>query len=162
MDEAEAPCQRSAGDAWGGIHASVQQHKFDPADGKRASMTDWLDIALWIVQFALAAIFLLAGALHAFRVETAKKQLPWARDLPKSVVVIDGLLEVVGAVGLIVPRLTNVLPWLTPVAAAGLAAIMIIGAALHARRKEYSAVGMTTFLFLLAAFVAFGRWFLVP
>jgi len=59
-------------------------------------------------------------------------------------------------------RLTNIPPLLTPLSAAGLAAIMVIAMALHARRKEYSAIGFTALLFLMAVFVAYGRWFLVP
>ena len=125
-------------------------------------MTDWLDIALWIVQFLVAAIFLLAGTVHAFRYETAKKRLPWVKDLPRRIVVLDGVMEIVGGLGVVLPRLTGILPWLTPLAATGLAIIMIIAMSLHARRKEYSAIGMTALLFALAIFVAYGRWFLIP
>ena len=125
-------------------------------------MTDWLDIALWIAQFLLAAIFLLAGTVHAFRYETARERLPWAKDLPRGIVVLDGVMEIVGGLGVVLPRLTGILPWLTPVAATGLTAIMIIAMSLHARRKEYSAIGLPGLLFALAVFVAYGRSFLIP
>ena len=75
---------------------------------------------------------------------------------------MDGAVEILGALGVILPRLTRILPVLTPLAAAGLALIMAVAIFLHARRKEYSAIGVTGLLFLLAAFVAYGRWFLVP
>ena len=125
-------------------------------------MTDWLDIALWIAQFLLAAIFLLAGTVHAFRYETARERLPWVKDLPRGIVVLDGVMEIVGGLGVVLPQLTGILPWLTPLAAIGLAAIMIIAMSLHARRKEYSAIGLPGLLFALAVFVAYGRWFLIP
>ena len=125
-------------------------------------MTDWLDVGLWIVQALLAVVFLLAGSMHAFRYEAAKKSLPWVKDLPRGVVLLDGAAEILGALGVILPRLTGILPVLTPLAAAGLALIMAVAIFLHARRKEYSAIGLTALLFLMAAFVAYGRWFLVP
>ena len=125
-------------------------------------MTDWLDVGLWIVQALLAVVFLLAGAMHAFRYEAAKKNLPWVKNLPRGVVMLDGAVEILGALGVILPRLTSILPVLTPLAAAGLALIMVLAISLHARRKEYSAIGLTGLLFLMAAFVAYGRWFLVP
>ncbi len=125
-------------------------------------MTDLLDIGLWIIQALLAVVFLLAGAMHAFRYEAAKKNLPWVKDLSRGVVTLDGAMEILGALGVILPRLTSILPVLTPLAAAGLAVIMAIAISLHVRRKEYSAIGLTGLLFLMAAFVAYGRWFLVP
>lgn len=125
-------------------------------------MTDLLDVGLWIVQALLAVVFLLAGAMHAFRYEAAKKSLPWVKDLPRGVVTLDGAAEILGALGVILPRLTGILPVLIPLAAAGLALIMVVAISLRARRKEYSAIGVTAILFLMAAFVAYGRWFLVP
>lgn len=125
-------------------------------------MTDPLDIALWVVQGLLAVIFLLAGSMHAFRYEASKKNLPWVRGVPRGVVLVDGAVEILGALGVILPRLTNVLPMLTSVSAAGLALVMAAGMALHARRKEPQGFAITGLLFLLAVFVAYGRWFLVP
>lgn len=125
-------------------------------------MTDFLDVGLWIVQALLAVVFLLAGAMHAFRYEAAKKNLPWVKDLPRWVVMVDGAVEILGALGVILPRLTGILPVLTPLAAAGLALIMAVAISLHVRRKEYPAIGLTGLLFLMAVFVAYGRWFLVP
>jgi len=125
-------------------------------------VTDFLDIGLRIFQAFVAVFFLMAGAMHAFHYEAAKKSLPWVKDVPRGVVMLDGAAEILGAIGVILPRLTNILPVLTPLAAAGLAPIMAVGMALHARRKEYSAIGFTGLLFLMAAFVGYGRWFLVP
>ena len=59
-------------------------------------MTDWPDIASWIAQFLLAAIFFLAGTVHAFRYKSARERLPWVKDLPRGIVVLDGVMEIVG------------------------------------------------------------------
>jgi uncharacterized membrane protein YphA (DoxX/SURF4 family) len=125
-------------------------------------LTDFLDIGLWVVHAIVAVIFLMAGAMHAFRYEAAKKNLPWVKDAARGVVVLDGAVEMLGAIGVILPRLTNILPVLTPLSAAGLAMIMAIAMALHARRREYSAIGFTSLLFLMAAFGAYDRQFMVP
>ncbi len=125
-------------------------------------MTDWLDIGLWIVQALLAIVFLLAGGMHAFRSESARKNMGVLGDLPRGTVIFGGVMELAGAVGVVLPRLLDILPWLTPLAAAGLAATMIIASGLHARRREYPAIGMTGLLFVLAVVVAYGRWVLVP
>ncbi len=119
-----------------------------------------LDLALWVAQVVLAAIFIMAGSIHAFRYEKAKERLSWVRALPREVVILDGVVEILGGVGVILPRLTNILPWLTPIAAAGLAAIMAIAMVLHATRKEYPPIVYTGILFLLAVFVVVGRGFL--
>jgi uncharacterized membrane protein YphA (DoxX/SURF4 family) len=129
---------------------------------EEGSIMDTFDLILWVVQVVLGAIFIMAGFIHAFRYEKARERLPWVGALPRKVVILDGIVEILGGVGVILPRLTNFLPWLTPVAAAGLAAVMAIAMALHAMRKEYSAIAMTGFLLLLAVFVAVGRWFLAP
>ena len=62
--------------------------------------------------------------------------MPWVRGLPREVVFLDGIVEILGGVGVILPRLTNILPRLTPVAAAGLATVMAIAIVLHATRTE--------------------------
>ena len=54
------------------------------------------------------------------------------KDLPRGIVVLDGGMEIVGGLGVVLPRLTGILPWLTPLVATGLAAIMIIAMSLHA------------------------------
>ena len=83
-----------------------------------------LDIVLWSVQGFLALFFLAAGAPKIFGRGIEK----WTgfSDLPRSQVVFIGFAEVLGAVGLVLPMATGVLPWLTPLAAVGLAIIVLI------------------------------------
>ncbi len=121
-----------------------------------------MNIALWVVAVLLALAFLAAGGMHAFRYEQARKQLAWVKEAPKSLVTFIGGAELLGAVGLVLPAGTGILPWLTPVAAVGLAVIMVLAAAVHMSRHEYSNLGTNLVLFLLAAFVAYGRFALAP
>ncbi|WP_425430059.1 DoxX family protein [Cohnella massiliensis] len=62
-----------------------------------------------------------------------------------------------GAVGLVIPELTNIAPVWTPLAAIALAAVVLLGALFHIRRKEYRDIGVNVVFFALAAIVAIGR-----
>jgi len=68
-----------------------------------------------------------------------------------------GALEILGATGVVGPRATGVLPWLTPLASAGLAMVMIGGFATHFRRGEFLRSTSNVVLFALAVFVAKDR-----
>jgi uncharacterized membrane protein YphA (DoxX/SURF4 family) len=114
---------------------------------------------LWIVQGLLALLFLFAGGMK-LRLPVAEmtKQLP----LPGWFLRFIGVAEVLGGLGVVLPRLTGIRPGLTPLAAAGLVIIMI-----GATVVTVIANGVVPALFplvtgLLAAFVAYGRWRLAP
>jgi hypothetical protein len=62
----------------------------------------------------------------------------------------------------VLPALTGILPWLTPVAAALLALVMLLAALFHVPRREYQNIGANVVLLLLVAFIAYGRFVLVP
>jgi uncharacterized membrane protein len=117
-----------------------------------------MDIALRIAQALLAVIFLVVGFAKAFRYEQfiARPNSEWARDLGRTRVRVIGLLEIAGAVGLVVPAATGILPWLTPLAAACLAATMAGAAALNLRRGETRAIPQNVVLGALSALVAVG------
>src|SRR3954466_119850 len=121
-----------------------------------------MNIALWIVQVLLAAAFIFAGVTKAFRYEYAHANLPWVKDVPRGLTTFIGVAELLGGLGLLLPALTGMLPWLTPLAAAGLALIMLLAIGFHATRREWSAIGFNTVLLLLAAFVAYGRFVIMP
>ncbi|HET7901849.1 MAG TPA: DoxX family protein, partial [Candidatus Nanopelagicales bacterium] len=69
-----------------------------------------------------------------------------------------GVLEVLGAIGLILPGITGIAPFLVPLAATGLALLMIGAIVVHARRGERQPIGANIVLLLLAVFVAWGRF----
>lgn len=115
--------------------------------------------ALWIVQTLLALIFLFAGGTKlALPPEVLTQQMP----LPVAFLRFIGVAEVLGAAGLILPGLLRIRPGLTPLAAAGLVVIMI-GATVLTVITDGGALALIPLgVGLLAAFVAYGRWRLVP
>ena len=118
-----------------------------------------MNTALWIVQILLAVAFLGAGVMKATQPrEKLEKGLPWVADFSTPVVRFIGVAEVLGGLGLVLPAATGIAPILTPVAATALAVTMVLAAVVHARRREYSAIGVNAVLLLLAAFVAWGRF----
>ena len=120
-----------------------------------------MDITLWIVAGLLALAFLGAGTMKLSRSkeQLAASGMSWTEDFSAPMVKTIGSLEILGALGLVLPALTGILPTLVPVAALGLTATMIGAIVVHLRRRE--AFTPAAVLLVLAAFVAIGR-FLVP
>src|SRR5260370_27098182 len=126
---------------------------------KETTMT----IALWVVQILLALAFGMAGIMKSSQpIEKLKKNMSWVGHMAPGVVRLIGVLEFLGALGLILPAATNILPWLTPVAAAGLVITMIGAIVVHVRLKEAKVVMAPLILLLLALFIVFGRFILAP
>jgi uncharacterized membrane protein len=122
-----------------------------------------MSIALWIVQGLLALAFLVAGVLKSVMpLERLKPNMPWVGHVPSWFVRFIGISEFLGAVGLVAPKLTGILPQLTIAAAIGLVVVMVSATVYHARQKEYSVIGVNIVLLLLAAFVAVGYLVWVP
>ncbi len=95
--------------------------------------------ALWGLQGLLALVFLAAGGnkLAQSREKLlAHPMMGWANDFSASQIKLLGLAEVLGAIGLVAPYATGILPILTPIAAVALAILMLGAAATHGRRKE--------------------------
>ena len=122
-----------------------------------------MNIALWIVQALLAVVFAMAGAMKlAQPKEKLAERMAFVEDLTQGQLRAIGVLEILGAIGLILPTLTGILPWLTPLAAVGLVLTMIGAMIVHVRRNEYSNLVVNLVLLALAAFVAYGRFVVVP
>ena len=122
-----------------------------------------MNIALWIAASLLAAMYLMAGAMKAFTPAKAKEQLPWAKRHSDTFIRFVGFAELLGALGLILPLVTGILPWLTPVAALGLVLVQVLAIFTeHVPHQETKALPMNVILLLLAAFVAYGRFVLIP
>ena len=117
-----------------------------------------MTILLWIIQGLLALTFLLTGFLKAFTpLERLKKNknMAWVGDVPAGLVRFIGTVEMLGALGLLLPTQTKIEPQLTIAAPIGLALVMLSAAVFHISWKEYSNVGANIVL-LLAAFIAVG------
>ncbi|MCK9857653.1 DoxX family protein [Paenibacillus sp. ATY16] len=117
-----------------------------------------MNITLWIIQGLTALGFIYSGWLKAFQYEKAKASWGWIKDLPKGLVLFIGLAELLGAIGVILPEALDIAPILTPVAAAALAVVVLLGAALHVSRKEYRELVVNLVFILLALFVAIGQF----
>ena len=118
-----------------------------------------MNIALWIAQGLLAAMYLMAGVIKTFQTAKAKEQMPWAKDRSDGFVRFVGTSELLGALGLILPLVTGILPWLTPLAAIGLIIIQLLAIFTeHLPKKEYNVIPVNVVLLALAVFVVFGRW----
>ncbi|HWC84828.1 MAG TPA: DoxX family protein [Pseudonocardiaceae bacterium] len=120
-----------------------------------------MNIALWIVQGLLAAVYLAAGGLKVARPReqlVASGNFDWMKDTSDAGVKAVGLVEILGALGLILPWLTGIAPILTPIAAVGLVAVQIGALRVHLGRNEHQPVPVNVLLLLLAAFVAVGRF----
>ena len=120
-----------------------------------------MDVALWIVQGLLAVVYLAAGGLKVVRPRerlVASGNFDWMKDTSDVGVKAVGLVEVLGALGVVLPWLTGIAPVLTPVAAAGLVAVQVGALRVHLLRNERRPLPANVLLLLLAAFVAVGRF----
>ncbi|ABL81700.1 MULTISPECIES: DoxX family protein [unclassified Nocardioides] len=118
-----------------------------------------MNVLLWVLQIVLAAMFAMAGVMKASQPkEKLATSLPWVEDYSAGTVRIIGVIELLAAIGLILPAATEIAPVLTPLAAAGLAVVMLLAADTHRRRHEPGAIAFNAALFIVAAFVAWGRF----
>jgi uncharacterized membrane protein len=124
-----------------------------------------MDLVLWILQVLLAIVFLGIGFSHAFRFDqmSAQRQTSWMLAVGREQMRVIGVLEILGAIGLIVPALTGILPWLTPLAASALALLMVFAIVFHARRTgEGANIAFNAVLGIVALAIALGRFVIEP
>lgn len=119
-----------------------------------------MNILLWIITAVLALAFVAAGLMKLSQPKSKLVQAGqgWAEDLPAPAVKGIGALEVLGALGLILPALVDTATVLVPLAATGIAALMIGAAFTHARRRELPNIGINFALAALAVFIAVERF----
>lgn len=118
-----------------------------------------MNIALWVVQGVLAAAFLMAGGMKLAKPHgELAEQMDWVEDFSPQAVKLIGVVELFGAIGLVLPGVTGIAPVLVPLAAVGLGIDMVGAAVLHARRSETQMMVSNAVLFVLAAFIAWGRF----
>jgi uncharacterized membrane protein YphA (DoxX/SURF4 family) len=125
---------------------------------------NWWSIGLWVVQVLLALAFGSAGVMKLFMpIADISTQMAWAAASPEWLVRFIGFVEIAGALGMILPAATRILPWLTPLAGLGFAIIQVLAIGVHAARGE-TAMSLPVNLVLLALslFVAWGRWRKAP
>ena len=119
-----------------------------------------MNITLWILQGLLAAAFFAHGWLLLVPPPEIAAQMN--AELPRWFWVLLGVAEVLAAVGLTVPGMTRILPWLVPSAAGGVVTVMISATVWHLVRSEFSSAAITAVLLAMAAFVTYARWRVAP
>jgi putative oxidoreductase len=118
-----------------------------------------MNIALWIAQILLAAMYGMSGSMKTFQTAKARQQFPWAKNRSNGFIRFVGISELLGALGLILPIITGVLPWLTVLAAVGLTLIQWLAIFTeHLPKKEYNVIPINIILSAISVFVIFGRW----
>ncbi len=118
-----------------------------------------MNTIIWVAQGILAAVFLAAGLLKLTNTRAAlKDKTPYVEDFTDGQVKAIGTLELLSAIGVVLPGALKILPALSPIAACGQALTMIAAAATLIRRGENSHVPLNVVIFALAVFVAIERF----
>jgi putative oxidoreductase len=125
----------------------------------RPPPTPALQRALGMVQVLAALAFLGAGLLKLLTpYDQLASHLGWVAETPVAVVKFIGVVEIAGALGLVLPSATRVKPGLTTLAAAGLTFVMVLAVGVHLARSEFRFIPVTFALGGACAFVAWGRF----
>jgi len=119
-----------------------------------------VNILLWVLQVLLAVAFLLHGLLLLMPPAEIAAQL--LMSLPRSFWVFLGVAEIAAAIGLTLPGLTRVMPFLVSWAAVGIMIVMISATGYHIVRGEYGPAATTFVLLIMATFVAYQRSRVLP
>jgi uncharacterized membrane protein YphA (DoxX/SURF4 family) len=119
-----------------------------------------MNIALWILQVLLAIAFAAHGWLLLAPPPEIAAQM--TAQLPRAFWVFLGIAEVLAAIGLTLPGMTRIMPWLVTAAAAGVVIVMISATIWHLARGEFSSAAITTVLLAMAAFTVYARWRIAP
>ena len=122
-----------------------------------------MNTALWIIAGVLAVLFMGSGVAKTVLPREKIARLGgdfagWVWDFSPGAVKAIGVLEILGSVGLVLPALLDVAPVLVPLAASGLAAIMVGAAIVMSRRREFKHALVNLIYLSLAVFVAWGRF----
>jgi uncharacterized membrane protein YphA (DoxX/SURF4 family) len=120
------------------------------------SESSLLNSVLWGVQIFLALFFLGAGAPKLLG--RGLERWTGFSDLPRPLVIFIGWAEILGAAGLVLPMATGIAPWLTPLAAMGLALTVLMAAGFHLRADERLEALETGLWASIATAIAIGRW----
>jgi uncharacterized membrane protein YphA (DoxX/SURF4 family) len=121
-----------------------------------------MNILLWVLQIALAWLCIAGGIFQIFRIEELRKGVAAMRALPRGLWAFLGAFGCVAGVCLIVPGAIHVLPVLTPIAAAAVAAESVLISAFYVYYHDSSPLVYSVAMAILAAFIAYGRFVLRP
>jgi hypothetical protein len=118
-----------------------------------------VNVLLWALQVILAAVFLATGLNKTIRSKAGMVAMTaWWGAWPAGAIKALGVAELLGVVGLLLPWATGIARVLTPIAAVGLAVVMVGAGITHARHREFLVVPATVVLLAMAVVVAAGRF----
>ena len=126
--------------------------------GAIATTRGW-NIGLWVAQVVLAGVYAMAGSMKLMQPIEAlvASGMTYAGDFPELLTRFIGTVEILGAIGIILPAATRIMPRLTPLAAVGFSVIQVLAMFLHASRGEFAVLPVNVILLALSLFVARGR-----
>lgn len=119
-----------------------------------------MNVVLWILQVLLAVAFFLHGGMMLMPPPEIAAQMN--AMLPRWFSLFIGISEVLAAIGLTLPGLTRIYPWLVSWAAVGIMIVMVSATVLHVARNEIPQALTTLVLLAMATFVAYARARLAP
>ena len=119
-----------------------------------------MNIVLWVLQVLLAVAFFAHGWLFLSPPAAFVEQLN--ASLPRWFQLFLGIAEVLAAVGLTLPGLTRIMPWLVTLAAGGIMIVTVSATAFHLMRGEVTSAATTLLLLAIATFVAYMRLRVLP
>ena len=121
-----------------------------------------MNILLWILQIALAWLCVAGGAFQIFKIEQLQKNVASMRSLPRGLWAFLGAFGCLAGLGLILPGAIDVLPVLTPIAAAAVAAESVLITAFYVYYGDRSPMVYSVAMAIMAAAISYGRFALQP
>ena len=118
-----------------------------------------MEIGLWITQVSLLVIYGVYGVYKTFFTPRVRKSMRWAQGLSDNAIGFIGIMELLGAFGMVLPMVTGIAPWLTLLAAFGLTLIQVLAIlTAHLPLKEYKILPLNLYFMAMSLFVLIGRW----
>lgn len=121
-----------------------------------------MNIFLWVLQAALACLAISGGAFQLFKLAELQKGVAAMRALPRGLWAFLGAFGCLAGLGLILPGVLDVLPMLTPISAAALAAHSLLISGFYVRYGDSAPLPYSVVMAIMAAFIAYGRFALSP
>jgi uncharacterized membrane protein YphA (DoxX/SURF4 family) len=119
-----------------------------------------MNVALWCAQILLAVVFTTSGTMKSIlpKDDLVARGQTGVQFFPTPAIRLIAASELLGVLGLILPQLTGIAPILTPLAAVGLAIVMLGAMVTHILLREPKNIAITIAIFLVCVFVAVGRF----
>jgi uncharacterized membrane protein len=121
-----------------------------------------MNIVLWILQILFGIYFFAVGVMHFVVPEGLPAMMSWMYELPNWLHWVSGVAEILGGLGLILPAVFRIQTRLVPLAALGLALVMVGAVVYHVFRGEFQNILLNLVNAAILVFIAYGRTNMVP